>query len=64
MYRAPLEFLRHIQDELNFLERYCSPSGLADLVANPAAARVGQHTQLAYHWGSREERASRMARTL
>ena len=37
MSRSPLEFLRHIQDELNFLERYRS---LPDLVANPEAARA------------------------
>ncbi|GAC1378456.1 MAG: DUF86 domain-containing protein [Hymenobacter sp.] len=40
MSRSPLEFLCHIQDELDFLERYRSLPDLADVVANPEAARA------------------------
>ena len=46
MSRSPLEFLRHIQDELDFLERYRSLPDLADLVANPEAARAVLHSLL------------------
>ena len=37
---SPLEYLRHIVDELDFLERYRSLPDLADLVANPEAVRA------------------------
>lgn len=46
MSRSPLEFLRHIQDELDFLERYRSLPDLADLVANPEATRAVLHSLL------------------
>ena len=43
MSRSPFEFLRHIQDELDFLKRYRSLPDLADLVANTEAARAVLH---------------------
>ena len=46
MSRSPLEFLRHIQDELDFLDRYRALLDLADLVANPEAARAVLHSLL------------------
>ncbi len=46
MSRSPLEYLRHILDELDFLERYRSLPDLADLVANPEAARAVRHSLL------------------
>ena len=46
MSRSPLEFLRHIQDELKFLERYRALPDLAQLVANEEAARAVLHSLL------------------
>ena len=46
MSHSPLEFLRHIQDELDFLERYRLLPDLADLVANPEATRAVLHSLL------------------
>ena len=46
MSRLPLEFLRHIQGELNFLERYRTLPDLAALVVNPEATRAVLHSLL------------------
>lgn len=46
MSRLPLEFLRHIQDEPDFLERYRTLPDLAALVANPEATRAVLHSLL------------------
>ena len=46
MSRSPLDFLRHIQDELDFLERYRVLPDLAALVANPEATRAVLHSLL------------------
>ena len=46
MSRSPLEFLRHIRDKLDFLERYRALPDLAALVANPESTRAVLHSLL------------------